>query len=843
MVNITLDADIAQNVDIAKNIHNAHNDDTAKILTMPKMLTLPKNVDIAQNDDNAPNILIAKTFDLLTVPIAMRAQCKYFTMDDGVRCVMTYGPRYTPRLFVRCWDTRAQIFTMHTHVVINREGAVAVSNNWFYSNLTHDFWLDDVHCNGNEASLFECSPLNWGVDDCGPGEQAGVRCFPIVSPDDIFALLLDTQLRSLIKMNLSTHSYEAIPLDSTYTPGCFDYGPARDRIYFFDRQYKQIVAISSDGNFMLLISQLDFNSEVHAIKVDEQYELLFYSDYALNVITSIGTDGRHPRYVASSNIASPRSIALDSLNRKIYWTDWGYQPKIESADYYGSNRRTLADSNLKWPDSVTIDMKDHKLYFVDGGRGAIESMDFNGNGRRVILQDSSIQFFSMDLQGDYIYFTSMYSGAPMRVRKDGSNVTSVGPESFSQLSEIKVIQYYSNHTVYNNFDEIFVRLISNGDATKGLVEFFANGHWGTICGNSWDDNDARVVCHMLGFDRYRARKVPTVVQSISSVSLNAVTCTGLENHIDNCSFTPNKFDVSQCHQGYDVGVMCETEIDSDYQMDNFLVFCNGSSGELIRMDLSSYSYTKLRLPVLVNCSAVVFHPFDQHFYFSVVDDIHGLSSIYSLNQRENSTKLVGSYQDRSINWLAIDTRRNVLLFTDSRNKDISKLSTNGLVRESIAISNEQPIGIAFDGTAGEIFWTGGEAPAEIEKIYYAFTNIRHVLATTGLKNPTGIAVDPVAKLLYFCNAGKHTIEVMNTDGTNRQVLFTDYSSQLSGLAITSKYIYYTDLNKRNIMRLDRDGTKHTSVGPPDFPHLKTTLNKSCIIHLMNPRVLECKPKE
>ncbi|KAH9508818.1 hypothetical protein Btru_050130 [Bulinus truncatus] len=579
---------------------------------------------------------------------------------------------------------------------------------------TQDFWLDDIDCLGNENNLFDCRHSAVGTDDCNAAELAGVKCIP----KDIFAFLLDTQLRSLIKMNLMTHSYEVIPLDSAYTPGCFDYGPTQDRIYFYDRQYKQIVAISSDGNFMHLISQLDFNSEVHAIKVDEQNELLFYSDDALNVISSIGTDGRHPRYVASSNIVSPRGIALDPLNR-----------------------RTLADSNLKWPDSVTIDFK-----------------------------------------------------------------------------------------VYNNSTEIFVRLIGNGDATKGLVEFFANGHWGTVCNNSWGDNDARVVCHMLGFDRYRARKGQIVVQSNSSVSLNAVTCTGLENHIDNCSFTPNKFDVSHCHQGYDVGVMCETEIGSDYQMENFLVFCNGSNGELIRMDLSSYSYTKLQLPVLVNCSAVVFHPFDQHFYFSVVNKIYGLSTIYSLNQRENNIKLVSRYQDRSINWLAIDTRRNVLFFTDSRNRDISKLSTNGVFRESIAISNEQPIGIAYDGISGEIFWTGGEAPAEIAKIYYGQTNFTQTLATAGLKNPTGIAVDPIAKLLYFCNAGKHTIEVMNTDGTNRKILFTDYSSQFSGLAITSKYIFYTDLNKRNIMRLDRDGTKHTSVGPPDFPHLKTIFAYEALFH-------------
>ena len=41
--------------------------------------------------------------------------------------------------------------------------------------------------------------------------------------------------------------------------------------------------------------------------------------------------------------------------RKLYWTDWGNTPKIERANYDGSERRTLADSNLKWPNGMALD--------------------------------------------------------------------------------------------------------------------------------------------------------------------------------------------------------------------------------------------------------------------------------------------------------------------------------------------------------------------------------------------------------------------------------------------------------------------------------------------------------
>lgn len=53
-----------------------------------------------------------------------------------------------------------------------------------------------------------------------------------------------------------------------------------------------------------------------------------------------------------------------TVNRWMYWTDWGQTPKIERAGMDGSHRQTIVAFDVKWPNGLTLDLVRKRVYWV-----------------------------------------------------------------------------------------------------------------------------------------------------------------------------------------------------------------------------------------------------------------------------------------------------------------------------------------------------------------------------------------------------------------------------------------------------------------------------------------------
>ncbi|XP_017898994.1 PREDICTED: T-cell differentiation antigen CD6 isoform X6 [Capra hircus] len=99
-----------------------------------------------------------------------------------------------------------------------------------------------------------------------------------------------------------------------------------------------------------------------------------------------------------------------------------------------------------------------------------------------------------------------------------------------------------------------LKLVGGGSPCEGRVEMLQHGQWGSVCDDTWDLEDAHVVCRQLGCG-WAVQALPGLhfAPGQGRIHWDQVNCTGLETYLWDCPGLPGN---GYCGHKEDAGVVC-----------------------------------------------------------------------------------------------------------------------------------------------------------------------------------------------------------------------------------------------------------------------------------------------
>ncbi|EDV27497.1 uncharacterized protein TRIADDRAFT_53242 [Trichoplax adhaerens] len=464
--------------------------------------------------------------------------------------------------------------------------------------------LDDLHCQGNESSLSQCSHRGWGSHNCGHSEDVGVQCSNDTNPttppssDYLRQLNCNFEYDFCYWRKPNGNSSLAWTRHRGQTPS-FNTGPTYDHTYGNSSGYYIYTETSSptanDDEFILespsMYSASPFcfsfwynlndqnpttstpaynpcssgpcynngtcynNNGSYACACEGNYYgyRCQYLASTTNAPTASGTEGQI-RLVNGNGYSSGRvEIYHNGVWGTVCDDNFGISNAIvicrqlgfSSAANYSCCAQYGQGSGTIWLDNVSC----------SGSESSISSCNHNSWGSHNCghSEDVGVACINVDPCSSNPCFNSGSCSIVNNTYSCYCNGNYYGNRC----------QYYHNPTTASTTapattqtgTEGQIRLVNGNGYSSGRVEIYHNGVWGTVCDDNFGISNAIVICRQLGFSSAANYSCCAQYgQGSGTIWLDNVSCSGSESSISSCNH--NSWGSHNCGHSEDVGVAC-----------------------------------------------------------------------------------------------------------------------------------------------------------------------------------------------------------------------------------------------------------------------------------------------
>ena len=122
-----------------------------------------------------------------------------------------------------------------------------------------------------------------------------------------------------------------------------------------------------------------------------------------------------------TGLISPLGIAIDSANRKVYWTDYGTHT-VKRSDIEGTNIEILVE-NLLMPRHIALDLHNNKIYWTDSKDNLVQTANMDGSEYEILVKDIPGAGIALDINQGKMYWADCFEAkGNYRANIDGTDI-------------------------------------------------------------------------------------------------------------------------------------------------------------------------------------------------------------------------------------------------------------------------------------------------------------------------------------------------------------------------------------------------------------------------------------